>query len=416
MAAAIFRKMRYCDLRKYARVYAWHSMQLSTYNCGFQGNRLQGQIRFEALYCASRDRLLRTYMKTTISNADNDSFILQVTGTKRASIYASMPIECREIDSFPAAVLSVKEEEKEGTVLHRSEVETDTIPAIITVAGNADLHRERQPAIKVHGFHADVLKFTQLIINRLCIANNSIRRSTSKSNNCMYNEKHFIMRACRFLRLIDNNEMINRNKTNAITKIKKLTVYEKSHILSFSFTIFLEGPPRISAKRKKKSKPVIPPKPERFLPYTVAQNGQIGRDGSATGSVHGLVDRDIGGRSAGYGSPEVGGPSPPTRSTLLDSIVDVIHDMIRSYVELFHGRIETQHLRKIAVTLLLLVTRISQINDFGPFHNSPRKREELCVKRSHQYSHTTASVKPFEFRTAEAAGSNNKYVDTECKI
>lgn len=68
--------------------------------------------------------------------------------------------------------------------------------------------------------------------------------------------------------------------------------------------------------------------------------------------MHGLVDRDIGGRSAGYGSPEVGGPSPPTRSTLLDSIVDVIHDMIRSYIELFHGRIETQHLRKIAVTLL----------------------------------------------------------------
>lgn len=44
-----------------------------------------------------------------------------------------------------------------------------------------------------------------------------------------------------------------------------------------------EGPPRISAKRKKKSKPVIPPKPERFLPYTVAQNGQIGRGGPATG-------------------------------------------------------------------------------------------------------------------------------------
>lgn len=29
------------------------------------------------------------------------------------------------------------------------------IPAIITVAGNADLHRERQPAIKVHGFHGE---------------------------------------------------------------------------------------------------------------------------------------------------------------------------------------------------------------------------------------------------------------------
>lgn len=67
--------------------------------------------------------------------------------------------------------------------------------------------------------------------------------------------------------------------------------------------------------------------------------------------MHGLADRDIGGRSAGYGSPEVGGPSPPTRSTLLDSVVDVIHDMIRSYVESFHGRIETQNFRKIAVTL-----------------------------------------------------------------
>lgn len=67
--------------------------------------------------------------------------------------------------------------------------------------------------------------------------------------------------------------------------------------------------------------------------------------------MHGLAGRDIGGRSAGYGSPEVGGPSPPTRSTLLDSVVDVIHDMIRSYVESFHGRIETQNLRKIAVTL-----------------------------------------------------------------
>lgn len=29
------------------------------------------------------------------------------------------------------------------------------IPAIITVAGNADLHWERQPAIKVHGFHGE---------------------------------------------------------------------------------------------------------------------------------------------------------------------------------------------------------------------------------------------------------------------
>jgi len=67
--------------------------------------------------------------------------------------------------------------------------------------------------------------------------------------------------------------------------------------------------------------------------------------------MHGLAGRDIGGRSAGYGSPEVGGPSPPTRSTLLDSVVDVIHDMIRSYVESFHGRIGTQNLRKIAVTL-----------------------------------------------------------------
>lgn len=36
------------------------------------------------------------------------------------------------------------------------------------------------------------------------------------------------------------------------------------------------------------------------------------------GSVHGLADRDIGGRSAGYGWPEVGGPLPPTRSVLLD--------------------------------------------------------------------------------------------------
>jgi len=34
-------------------------------------------------------------------------------------------------------------------------VEADTTPAIITVAGNADLHRERQPAIKVHGFHGE---------------------------------------------------------------------------------------------------------------------------------------------------------------------------------------------------------------------------------------------------------------------
>lgn len=67
--------------------------------------------------------------------------------------------------------------------------------------------------------------------------------------------------------------------------------------------------------------------------------------------MHGLADRDIGGRSTGYGSPEVGGLSPPTRSTLLDSVVDVIHDMIRSYVESFHGRIEIRHLRKIAVTL-----------------------------------------------------------------
>lgn len=37
-------------------------------------------------------------------------------------------------------------------------------------------------------------------------------------------------------------------------------------------------------KRKKKAKPVIPPKPERFLPYTVAQNGQMGRGSSATGA------------------------------------------------------------------------------------------------------------------------------------
>lgn len=28
-------------------------------------------------------------------------------------------------------------------------------PAVITVAENADLHRERQPAIKVHGFHGE---------------------------------------------------------------------------------------------------------------------------------------------------------------------------------------------------------------------------------------------------------------------
>lgn len=34
--------------------------------------------------------------------------------------------------------------------------------------------------------------------------------------------------------------------------------------------------------------------------------------------MHGLADRDIGGRSAGYGWPEVGGPLPPTRSVLLD--------------------------------------------------------------------------------------------------
>lgn len=69
--------------------------------------------------------------------------------------------------------------------------------------------------------------------------------------------------------------------------------------------------------------------------------------------MHGLADRDIGGRSAGYGSPEVGGPSPPTRSTLLSSVVvDVIHDMIRSYVEAFRGRIELLHLRKIALSHL----------------------------------------------------------------
>lgn len=36
-------------------------------------------------------------------------------------------------------------------------------------------------------------------------------------------------------------------------------------------------------KRKKKVKPVIPPKPERFLPHVAAQNGQIGR-GRATGT------------------------------------------------------------------------------------------------------------------------------------
>lgn len=35
-------------------------------------------------------------------------------------------------------------------------------------------------------------------------------------------------------------------------------------------------------KRKKKVKPVIPPKPERFLPHVAGQNGQIGR-GRATG-------------------------------------------------------------------------------------------------------------------------------------
>jgi len=37
-------------------------------------------------------------------------------------------------------------------------------------------------------------------------------------------------------------------------------------------------------KRKKKAKPVLSPKPERFLPYTVAQNGQMGRGSSATGT------------------------------------------------------------------------------------------------------------------------------------
>lgn len=36
-----------------------------------------------------------------------------------------------------------------------AEVDADTTPAIITVAGNADLHRERQRAIKVHGFHGE---------------------------------------------------------------------------------------------------------------------------------------------------------------------------------------------------------------------------------------------------------------------
>lgn len=85
------------------------------------------------------------------------------------------------------------------------------------------------------------------------------------------------------------------------------------------------------------------------------------RIADTSGIVHGLLDRDIGGRSAGYGSPEVGGLSPPTRSMLLDSVVDVIHDMIRRYVGSFHGRIETRHLRKIAVTLpsiTLLSTRL----------------------------------------------------------
>ena len=44
--------------------------------------------------------------------------------------------------------------------------------------------------------------------------------------------------------------------------------------------------------------------------------------------MHGLADRDIGGRSAGYGSPEVGGPLSPTRSMLLDCGRNVIHGVI----------------------------------------------------------------------------------------
>lgn len=58
----------------------------------------------------------------------------------------------------------------------------------------------------------------------------------------------------------------------------------------------------------------------------------------AVGSVHGLAGRDIGGRSAGYGSPEVGGPLPPTRSVLLDYSRDVIHGVIRCHTESRYAR------------------------------------------------------------------------------
>lgn len=61
----------------------------------------------------------------------------------------------------------------------------------------------------------------------------------------------------------------------------------------------------------------------------------------AVGSVHGLADRDIGGRSAGYGSPEVGGPLPPTRSMLLYYGRNVIYGVIRCYIKSFYAHSDT---------------------------------------------------------------------------
>jgi len=42
-----------------------------------------------------------------------------------------------------------------------------------------------------------------------------------------------------------------------------------------------EGKKKKKKGKGRKAKPVVPSKPERFLPYTVAQNGQMGRGGSA---------------------------------------------------------------------------------------------------------------------------------------
>ncbi|KYN23449.1 hypothetical protein ALC57_04323 [Trachymyrmex cornetzi] len=272
--------------------------------------------------------------------------MLQVTGAERASIHASMPIECRWTTIIFAVTDSQLISYLDRSIICDAEVDADTTPAIITVAGNADLHRERQRAIKVHGFHANMMAFlmaapafivyARLILFLLCYfhTNSLLHKLFEFRSFSFFDEKKFLI-------LSKHIVMCCRH----ITELQKTTVLainikHISHLLHF-----------IGKVKKKKAKPVLLLKPERFLPYTVAQNGQMGRGSLATGSMHGLADRDIGGRSTGYGSPEVGGPSPPTRSTLLDSVVDVIHDMIRSYVESFHGRIETQNLRKIAVTL-----------------------------------------------------------------